>query len=613
MNNDRIRKLTLVLVSISTIVTITLVFINLSNLTIANISLAGLLLLFSGVILTGIKFFDDLDREVRKLSNTFGLINEREKNLVVKVKNAVNEIERRYQAFLPEIIELKRESREDLVKALEGIANRAYVLLKCRTVELTLYSGDNSKYHSSFVIGHPLSTYVTAADNSEKDFDILVENLMFAGTVLGTISVVSSLRESELDAKREILHVLALQGTMAIVNSRYTDEIMRLQRYSDESIKAKTGFLANLSHELRGPLGIIMNAVEIVLDGLCGEINKRQKELLSMVNREGQHLLELVNDVLDYAKSESGKVTPKPVSILVSEILKDISNVVRTQVHQKKQKLHTVIPDDIGGILCDRRHIRQILINLLTNAVKYTPEEGTIELICERAPANRIKILVKDTGIGIDPRDHHKVFAPFERIENSYTLEQVGTGLGMPLTKRLVEANNGTITFKSSLGIGSEFWITLPAERIHQEDKEQPREVKSIKRGNGEIILLVDPEKQTGDLLTTYLTHHGYRIEPLQDLREALSNEVNQKAAILMINNSLIDQAPEELSKFRLKETIRHLPIIALTSRAFDFDTERYLSIGIDRCISKPIEFNELATALNELLHSIKDRELSAR
>src|SRR5262249_18421399 len=157
---------------------------------------------------------------------------------------------------------------------------------------------------------------------------------------------------------------------------------------------------------------------------------------------------------LDYAKVESGRITPKKVVVVVNELLQDLAGVIRSQAEAKGHKVVAKPGDEALAISCDRRHLRQMLINLLTNAVKDTPNGGRIEVWAERIAGNRIKIYVKDSGVGIDEKDRYKVFTAFERIENAYSMNQVGTGLGMPLTKRLAEVNNGSIDFDSKPGEG---------------------------------------------------------------------------------------------------------------------------------------------------------------
>jgi signal transduction histidine kinase len=179
----------------------------------------------------------------------------------------------------------------------------------------------------------------------------------------------------------------------------------------------------------------------------------------------------LIGDVLDYARIEAGKLAPKKKNISVGEILKDVTNIVRFQADQKHIDVSYIESTEVLAVSVDRKHFRQVLINLLTNAVKYTPDGGKIEVWAERAPSQLIRINVKDSGVGIDPSQRDKVFAPFERLNHSYSRQQAGVGLGLSLAKRLAEINGGSLDFESKLGTGSRFWVLLKSAEVDALDK----------------------------------------------------------------------------------------------------------------------------------------------
>ncbi|MCB0333629.1 MAG: response regulator, partial [Bdellovibrionales bacterium] len=316
-----------------------------------------------------------------------------------------------------------------------------------------------------------------------------------------------------------------------------------------------------------------------------------------------EHLLELVNDVLDYAKVESGKVVPNKSEILVNDILKDIVGVVRKQAEEKSHHLSVLPTDDVFAIECDRRHLRQMLINLLTNAIKYTPNGGRIEVWAERTPGNKIMISVKDTGVGIDPSERDRVFNAFERVDNAYSLTQVGTGLGMPLTKKLAEVNGGTINFESVPQQGSRFWIVFPAIQVSSglihEKEEPPPPVK----GNNDVILLVQKADTERQMITRFIEHRGFRVEPAANKMEALEVLRKQEVQIVVIDNNIIDD-PEDDVVVQLRQEAKEssLPVVLISSRAFIFDIEKYLKAGIDRCLIKPVHLNELAQTCRDLI-----------
>lgn len=554
----------------------------------------------------------ELRRAVGRLAKQFG-IDSRFRSFEAVTSALLRDVERKNSAFLPNLLERRIVSREELSRTLEHIVNHAYQLLNAESAELALFDKESGLYHSSFVLGKPfrksaqamLSGALEDSSENEQDLcpDVLIEPLAFGGTVLGSIRV--GLRRGWLPSQsdREIMHLLAMQGSLAIINAQYTEELKRMRRASEESIKVKTGFLANLSHEIRAPLGIMLNAVELVLDGLCGPINDDQLETLKMVRSNGEHLLELINDVLDYAKVESGKIVPNPAEIVVNDLLKDLAGVIRTQAEAKNHKVVVRSMEEVLTVFCDRRHIRQMLINLLTNAVKYTPEGGLIEMWAERIPGNKIKLSVKDNGVGIEEADRAKVFAPFERLQNAYSLSQVGTGLGMSLTKRLAEVNGGVVDFKSSLGEGSHFWLIFKAVEYNPAAVEENFGEKPHAKGRGELILVVESDIGERKMLARYLTHIGFKVAAIANKLEFGHYLREHKVDLVILDNKIIDNPEEDLLKHvRDDAKSAHLPLIVLSSRAFVFDIEKYLKAGVDRCLSKPVSLKELGLICRSLI-----------
>lgn len=550
-------------------------------------------------------------RGVQESSFQFG-IDGRYLSLETVLDRLLHEITRKNNALLINLVERRINSKEELSRTFEEIVALSFRLLDADSAELSLFDRDSGLYHSAFVLGKPFRSGAQAMlsgaverDNNEEAAspDVLIQPIAFAGTVLGTLRV--ALKRSRLpsEADREILRILALESSIAMVNMQYNQELLRLKQASDESVKAKTGFLANLSHEIRGPLGIILNAVELVLDGLCGDISPDQRETLGMIHSNGDHLLELINDVLDYAKVESGRVQPNRTDIVIADLLQDLVQVVRAQAEAKHHKIVYKPHDDALGITCDRRHSRQMLINLLTNAIKYTPEGGTIELWAERAPGNRVRLNVRDSGIGIEESDRSKVFTAFERVENAYSMKQVGTGLGMPLTRRLAEMNGGSVDFQSSPGKGSHFWLLFPSTEIKKETVVTAQEPRQVAQGSGEIVLVVAPNDGERGMVERYLRHIGFQPVLTGDEKEALSIIEHEKVRLCIFDSNAVDDFGDNfVTMIRHKAGSSSLPIILLSSRAFVFDIEKYLRTGVDRCLIKPAELKELGVICRSLI-----------
>lgn len=572
---------------------------------------AGLNLLGWSFLVALLVSRDDLHRRAKQIATEFG-IDSRFKSLENLLDEMFREILRKDGALSLNLLERRISSHDELSRALERIVNVAYRLLEAESAEIALFDRESGMYHSSFVLGKPfrvsaqamLSGAIEGERIEDSSPDVLIQPLAFAGTVLGSLRVGLKKGKLPTSVDQQIISLLAVQAGLAMINARYTEELLRMKSQADESVKAKTGFLANLSHEIRGPLGIMLNAVELVLDGLCGEVNSEQAETLKMIQSNGEHLLDLINDVLDYAKIEAGKVKAEPVEMVVNELLLDMSNVVRSQADAKQHKVIFKASDEVLAIGVDRRHIRQMLINLLSNAIKYTPSGGTIELWAERSPGNKVRLNVRDSGVGIEEADRSKVFTAFERVEHSYSIQQVGTGLGMPLTKRLAEMNGGSIDFTSTAGKGSHFWLTFPRVSYDPTAKgaEQPEHL--VIEGRGDQILLAQAGSDERAMLTRYLTDVGFKVIEASSIEEALQGARSQDVKLVVLDNDLLESPDANfLASLRKgREQGRPLPVLLLSSRAFVFDIEAFLRAGVDRCLAKPLQLRELAKFCRHLI-----------
>ena len=508
-------------------------------------------------------------------------------------------------------------NRSDLGANLRRIAQVAYHELHASAVELSLFDEASGLWSQGLVLGAPrtvnsqsmLSAAIQKGQRevvtSEKH-TVLVMPLVFAGTMFGALRVELPIDTQPTKSDMNVLHVLGTEGAIMLVDARFTDELLKLRRASEESVRAKTGFLANLSHELRGPLGIILNGAELMIDGLCGEISEQQRETLEMIKGSGDHLLDLVNDVLDYAKVEAGKVAAKPVEIPLHDLLSDLVAVVRSQALAKQHSLTLEPVDRSLGMLCDKRHARQMLINFLTNAVKYTPDGGKITVSAQRWADGRVRIAVKDSGIGIPESQRDKVFAAFERVDDKYALSQTGTGLGMPLTRRLAEVNGGNVEFESKAGEGSTFYLIMPAVDlaiVNTEELSGENPTPLMAQGQGETVLLVDNDTVSRQMIGQYLASQGFQIVIAQEGSEVIRILRDRSIELAVVENDMPNIPGEEMvAVIRSNPHSATVPIILLSAKAFVFDIERFLKLGVDRCLSKPVALSELATTARRLI-----------
>ncbi len=262
----------------------------------------------------------------------------------------------------------------------------------------------------------------------------------------------------ELEALGDEFNNMARQ-----LQESYADLERRVQeRTRDLQIanRHKTEFLANMSHELRTPLNAIIGFSEVLQERMFGELNGKQAEYINDIHSSGRHLLSLINDILDLSKIEAGRMELEITTFHLPTAIDNALTLMRERAGRNHINLKADVDPAIEGITADERKVKQILLNLLSNAVKFTPEGGRVE-INARQDEHQVVIAVSDTGVGIAPEDHEAVFKEFRQVGDDYTRKSEGTGLGLTLTRRMVELHGGTITLESAPGQGSCFRFTL--------------------------------------------------------------------------------------------------------------------------------------------------------
>lgn len=550
------------------------------------------------------------------------LVDRRMKDLGFTVEQG--DFQQKFKAFLSESARFhkvtyglrfdREEVREfNLGSNLQKIVSLGQDALPARSVELVLYDANTGRWVQSLIAGDALTTNFGSLIQEGEDQSqalpdhIHLEPLSFAGANFGALCIEFYQDYKPSKSDRQVVKLLASQASLMLIDARFNEEILRMRRLNEESVQAKTGFLANLSHELRGPLGIILNATELQLEGICGELSAAQKNTLRMIHENGEHLLDLVNDVLDYAKIQAGKIIPKTNELALRPLLEDLTKVVRSQAVAKQHRLVLKEVDDNIGILCDKRHFRQMLINFLTNAIKYTPPGGNIIVGVELKAPQRVRIYVRDNGIGIPESEKSKVFGAFERVNNSYAEAQVGTGLGMPLTKQLAEVNGGAVGFETEENNGSTFWINLPycsMETLSESESEQDQSSNlEFLQGHGEKVLLVDKDVKTREMIGSFLNDKGYQIIHADNGADVLKRLNEKGVQLAIIENDLPDlKGKDVISAIRSVPAGVSVPIILLSADAFIFDIEQFLKLGVDRCLTKPIKLKELALSARRLI-----------
>jgi len=262
----------------------------------------------------------------------------------------------------------------------------------------------------------------------------------------------------------KLVTTFADQAVIAIDNARLFNEIQEKSRQLEVASRHKSEFLANMSHELRTPLNAIIGFSEVLLTDMFGPVNQKQREYLEDVLASGKHLHTLINDILDLSKIEAGRMDLEVSSFSLASALQNAVTLVRERATRHGIAVSLDIAPDVGTIEADERKVKQVMVNLMSNAVKFTPDGGRVDVVARRE-SEEVEVAVRDNGIGIDPADRERIFEEFQQARRDPERSREGTGLGLTLSKRFVELHGGRIWVESAPGAGSTFTFRLPVRQ----------------------------------------------------------------------------------------------------------------------------------------------------
>ena len=368
-----------------------------------------------------------------------------------------------------------------------------------------------------------------------------------------------------------------LEDRLRKQNLELEDQNRRIEAAS----RMKSEFLANMSHELRSPLNGIIGFTELLYDGKVGAIEARPRELLGRIHKSSKHLLELINGILDLSKVEAGRLELRAERVRLPGIVQEIVDILGAQAAAKKIPIAVTIDPVVETVSTDVERFRQILHNYLSNALKFTPDRGRVAVRISPENAWEFRLEVEDSGIGIAERDKPLLFSEFQQLDSTSGKRYQGTGLGLALTKRIVEAQRGRVGVHSVLGQGSTFFAVLP--RDAQALPSRP------------AVLVIEDDSIQSYVLTRILEAAGYAVETARTCFEALAKCRKRRFDAITLDLVLPDRpGPEALAEVRATEEHRNTPVIIISS----LDEEAAHSIEAQGFLAKPVEGKDLIAML---------------
>ncbi|MCB0117534.1 MAG: PAS domain S-box protein [Anaerolineales bacterium] len=451
-----------------------------------------------------------------------------------------------------------------------------------------------------------LSTLIANAPHSESNIASLEYKVRHISGEMRDIS--ARVFALNLQGQR---HFLASMHDITL--SKHAEDALRLANAEMErALRLKDEFLANMSHELRTPLNAILGISESLLEQLSGPLNERQQKYLQTVLESAQHLLELINDILDLAKINAGKIELDFSKVDVNSVANASLRMIRQIAQKKEVTVQFEIDSSVKTVMADERRLKQMLVNLLSNAVKFTQKGGSIGLDIQGNDAHdNLRFVVWDTGIGIDPQNLRHLFKPFVQLDAGLSRGSQGTGLGLVLVSQMARLHGGSVTVESEPDKGSRFTITIPWRAVGKTAPLSPESVPEHAAqalspsgaAHKPIILLVEDTEAVTMLISDYLGHHGYTVLTAKDGFEGIAHTKKTKPDLILMDVMMPEMdGIETTQRIRGELGLTEVPIIALTALAMAGDRERCLEAGMNDYLSKPVTLSALLATVEKYI-----------
>jgi signal transduction histidine kinase/CheY-like chemotaxis protein len=501
------------------------------------------------------------------------------------------------------IYEYDEDTREFRVETVCGLSQEAFEALRRARIRL-----DDTFIGKAAMLGRPLELTELRDAPLDPHLSALAETgwhslvavpMLREGRIVGAMVISRHTPGRVPQEIYDLLETFASQSALALINAQLYRQLEQQSAALEVASQHKSEFLASMSHELRTPLNAIIGFSEVLLERMFGELNERQDDYLRDIWSSGKHLLELLNDILDLSKIEAGQMILSRSEFGVRESLEYCLSMVRERALQQRVLLSLEVEPEVGLLDADRLRFRQVVLNLLANAVKFTPEGGRVDV---RAfiRGQDLVILVTDTGVGVSVEDRQRIFDAFQQGTQSGQIE--GTGLGLTLSKRILEMHGGRIWVESEAGRGSTFGIELPAgpEQLAADSEPQASQDSGIALepalGSRPTVVVVEDDRRSFDLLRTYLEAAGARVVSAGDGEEGLDTvrRLSPAGVVLDILLPGID-GWDVLAQLKADPGTAAIPVVVVSMLD---ERGRGFALGATEYLVKPVGKEQLLAAL---------------
>jgi PAS domain S-box-containing protein len=469
------------------------------------------------------------------------------------------------------------------------------------------------------LIGAPFKNYFTDPERAEAGIKMVLSEKKVTNYELtasardGKKTVVSYNATTFYDRDRKLQGVFAAARDVTerkrfeVALQETNVELESAKSTAEKANLAKSDFLSSMSHELRSPLNAILGFAQL-LESTSPSPTASQKENIAQILQAGWHLLKLINEVLDLAVVESGKMSLSPESVFLAEVISECQAMMEPQAKQRGISMTFPQLDIPYYVHADRTRVKQVLINLLSNAIKYNREQGTVEVKCTITSPERIRISVKDAGAGLPPEKLTQLFQPFNRLGQESRAGE-GTGMGLVMSKRVVELMEGAIGVESTVGVGSVFWIellltTAPTFLVASPESTTAIQTRIPTAARLRTLLYVEDNPANLTLVERLIARRS-DIRLLTAVNGTLGIEIaraSQPEVILMDINLPGISGIEALKILREDPATAHIPVVALSANAMQRDIKKGMEAGFFYYLTKPIKINEFMDALDKAL-----------